>query len=507
MTTLYLKYRPQTLDDLDQEDIRESLKKIVSTGEIPHAFLFAGPKGIGKTSAARIIAKALNCENPDKNGQPCGKCEQCESISKGTNLDVIEMDAASNRGIDDVRVLREGLKLAPIRAKKKVYIIDEAHMLTTEASNALLKTLEEPPDHVVFILATTNPEKLIETIRSRTTVFTFKRATDEEIIQRLEKVADGEKVKIASLSLKVIAKASGGSFRDSIKIFEQMTKELNSFEAREVEEYLFKTKAFNVNEFLDLLIARDTRKLLEEVERVRNEGVSMVNLSAAVLGRLRLGLLFKVGIGEADIKELSLEDIVYLIELFENAHGDLKETLIEQLPVELAVIKWCGSGLKIQSSKPKATPGKPEIRVGDIESKIKTAVTDRNNSVDDQPGAFKQVKEIGEEVWKQILTKVRPINASVEALLRAARPIEFDGKNLVLGVYYKFHKERLEEVVHRKILEDIIAQIIGCPIRLTCELTEPPIRQIREEVKKEETVLTEGTDRDIMKVAEDIFNN
>ena len=159
--TLYLKYRPKNLDEIDLRDVAESLKKIVSKKTFPHAFLFAGPKGTGKTSAARILAKILNCEDL-QSSEPCNRCSQCISIDKGSNLDVIEMDAASHRGIDDIRNLKDAVNLAPVTAKKKVYIIDEAHMLTTEASNALLKTLEEPPDHVVFILATTNSEKLID---------------------------------------------------------------------------------------------------------------------------------------------------------------------------------------------------------------------------------------------------------------------------------------------------------------------------------------------------------
>src|SRR3972149_7234623 len=160
--TFYLKYRPQKLDELDLKDVRERLVNIVKSKKIPHALLFSGQKGSGKTSAARIIAKIVNCErrnrkNPPADGVPCNKCDQCTSITNGNNIDVIELDAASHRGIDDIRTLREGVMLAPARAKKKVYIIDEAHMLTTEASNALLKTLEEPPSSTVFTLSTSNP--------------------------------------------------------------------------------------------------------------------------------------------------------------------------------------------------------------------------------------------------------------------------------------------------------------------------------------------------------------
>ena len=162
--TLYLKYRPQTIEELDLAKVRESLHSIGSSESIPHAFLFSGPRGSGKTSAARILAKLINCENPvkTKDGylEPCNKCDQCISINTSRNMDIIELDAASNRGIDDIRQLRERVALVPASAKKKIYILDEAHMLTTEAANALLKTLEEPPDHVLFILATTEPDKI-----------------------------------------------------------------------------------------------------------------------------------------------------------------------------------------------------------------------------------------------------------------------------------------------------------------------------------------------------------
>src|SRR5260221_3257151 len=194
--TLYLKYRPQIIDELDLTQVRDTLKKIIASGEIPHGFLFSGPKGTGKTSSARILAKVINCENLPAGGEPCNNCEACLSIIKGTNIDVIELDAASNRGIDDVRSLKETIMLAPSASKKKGYIIDEAHMLTTEAANALLKTLEEPPAHVIFILATTNPEKLPGTVRSRLVNVAFQKASHEEIKRQISRVAKGEKLKI-----------------------------------------------------------------------------------------------------------------------------------------------------------------------------------------------------------------------------------------------------------------------------------------------------------------------
>jgi DNA polymerase-3 subunit gamma/tau len=221
--TLYLKYRPQTIDELDLESVRKRLKSLLfNNTDIPHAFLFAGPKGTGKTSAARILAKVINCENNKKRSEPCNKCSQCISISKGTNIDVVELDAASNRGIDDIRSLKESVALSPNSAKKKIYIIDEAHMLTLEAANAFLKTLEEPPPHVIFILATTDPQRLPQTILSRLTTIQFHKANAKEIARQLDRVINGEKLKIENGVIDLIISHSDGSFRDAVKLLESM---------------------------------------------------------------------------------------------------------------------------------------------------------------------------------------------------------------------------------------------------------------------------------------------
>ena len=215
--TFYLTYRPRRLNELDSEIVRESLTKIIKSQNIPHAFLFTGPKGTGKTSSARVLAKIVNCTKNKELAEPCNSCDQCKSVDSGSNLDVLEIDAASHRGIDDIRALRDAVKLSPISAKKKVYIIDEAHMLTTEASNALLKTLEEPPRHVMFILATTNPEKLIETIRSRCQIIHFKKASPEELERSLARIVKGENYKVDKEGLRLIAKVTATRFINTNK--------------------------------------------------------------------------------------------------------------------------------------------------------------------------------------------------------------------------------------------------------------------------------------------------
>src|SRR5690349_8829868 len=215
------KWRPQTFTDLvGQEHVTNTLANAIKNNRVAHAYIFSGARGVGKTTAARILAKAMNCVN-GPTAEPCGVCDACKEIAAGTSLDVIEIDAASNRGIDQIRELREMVRYAPAAARSKVVILDEAHMLTGEASNALLKTLEEPPDRVIFVMATTEPESLVDTIRSRSQHFHFRALTFGEITGRLEEIAQRENLKIEPGALAVIARMAEGSLRDALSLLEQ----------------------------------------------------------------------------------------------------------------------------------------------------------------------------------------------------------------------------------------------------------------------------------------------
>lgn len=522
--TLYLKYRPKNLDEIDSKEVSESLKKIVKSGKIPHAFLFAGPKGTGKTSAARILAKIINCEHLSKDKTPCDKCEQCTAITKGSNLDVIEMDAASHRGIDDVRSLRDAVKLSPSKAKKKIYIIDEAHMLTTEASNALLKTLEEPPEHVVFILATTNPEKLIDTIRSRTTYIPFRKGTTEEIVRSLGRVAKGEKIKINKEALESIAAASDGIFRDATKILEQLVAEDKPLTKDFLDEYLFRQKSFDTDRFIGFLVARNIKAAIEEVAKLGPSGVPIELFLDALLAKLRAALLAKVGVTGSPIEGLEEQDLVRLIELFVEASRNIGVSSIEELPVEIAIIKW-GEGATGQSvrseinstadqggtsrdsSRSKTSAGRVLSQTGISIAHESPAITQEIDVSVQASVLDEEIKgTVNDEAWRMILSMIKPVNASIEALLRAARPVSYDGKTLTLGVFYRFHKERLEDAQHRRILEEIVAEVLKSPTKVICILVEPPPKKVIEEAKVE-PVLTEGKDEDIIKVAEEIFSN
>jgi len=510
--TLYLKYRPQRIKDLDLDDVRTSLEKLIKSQNLPHAFLFSGPRGTGKTSAARILAKVVNCENNKKLGEPCNRCAHCKSITRGTNIDVIELDAASHRGIDDVRELKEAVKLAPANAKRKVYIIDEAHMLTTEASNALLKTLEEPPDHVLFVLATTNPEKLIETIRSRTTQIIFRKAKKEELVRSLKKVAVGEKMKLTKETLEIIADSSDGSFRDATKIIEQIKNEKIGVSHGKIEKFLGRRVGTSVDKLFHLLSERNTKKSLYEIERAVSEGIEVTSLITSMLDSVRISLLFRSGIGEEDnLDYFEKNELLLLADNLIKAGSDTTISYIEQLPFEVMVIRWC-EGVEGEEvfGDSKESRKEEEIKiVKNSKTHDKTSAaeaTKKKESIDKNNKPIKaNLERMTEDIWNKILVAVKPINASIEALLRAARPVDYDGNTLKLGVYYRFHKERLEEQRNRILLEDVVTSVLSVPTRIVCILAEPPKKEAIKINSKKSTVLTESDDKNIVKVAKDIF--
>ena len=443
--------------------------------------MFTGPKGTGKTSAARLVAKAINCLRPDSSGEPCGKCEACESINNNNALDLIEIDAASNRGIDDIRSLRETINLSPVKYQYKVYIIDEVHMLTTEAFNALLKTLEEPPAHVVFVLCTTDAQKVPETIESRCLKFNFRKGTTSEVILCLERAVRGEKLKVEEGVMAEIAKRVDGSFRDAHKLLEQAAGGQTEIVLKDVKQIFGTDDSLLPATFIVYLCKKDTQGALAEIGRVVANGADLGNYLQLILEHLRVVLLFKVGATKEvplePLTQLNLEQIKRLIGLFMRAAGEIKSNPIPQLSLELVTVEWC---LENTQCKQQDTSNKMQN-----EEKL----PEKQEEVAPKSVELKQV----EEKWGELLAGVRPENHSVEALLRAARPLEIAGDDLTLEIFYKFHKERLETAKIRAIVEGVASKILGREIKLHCVLGEK-----KPEIKKND-------ESGIIDLAEDIF--
>lgn len=363
---LYRKYRPKSFAQVvGQEDIVKTLRNAVAMRLISHAYLFTGPRGSGKTTMARLLAKAVNCEKSEK-GEPCNSCEACEEINSGRAIDLIEIDAASNRGIDEIRDLKEGVRFTPTRLQYKVYVIDEAHQLTKEAANALLKTLEEPPSHAIFILATTEAHKMISTILSRCQRFDFRKLTVPELIQRLQTVANFEKAAVEKEALELIARQAGGSFRDAESLLDKVLTFHSGFDTthqpvtlKEIEELLGVADLNVIAEFAVLLQGKQVADAMAFLHKKLEEGTDPQEFAKNLLQYLRQTLILKVNPALVNALELGLtkeqedalqqlakkfdaKELQDTIEQFAAAENKMKYASIIQLPLELAILTVCG---------------------------------------------------------------------------------------------------------------------------------------------------------------------
>lgn len=440
----YLKYRPRKISELDSLTLQERLESILKgklPDNIPHAFLFTGPKGLGKTSAARILAKSINCTNRKGSEiEPCNICASCKAINNGSSLDVIELDGASNRGIDEIRDLREKIRLSPISSKKKVYIIDEVHMLTTEAFNALLKTLEEPPSHAVFILCTTEPQKVPGTIASRCFHVKFERANSEDLIRSFSRILKGEGIKADPDALLEIAALSDGSFRDGAKILEDLSG--NKHITATVIEKKFKTQT--ISKSIENLVAafakRDAKEGIKIIDGLAKEGIDFKLLTESLINYLHSNLISQV---DGAAFPLNLSETKKLIEKLVGAHMSLRYSVLPQLPLELLIVEWSSEG----------------------ESGLIVETNDNPETVS-QPKASSQTASKDDKILLDLIAKVKEENFSIAALLRDSKVEKFDGKNLTLTTKYKFHKERLSEAKTVELLEKHLKQLTGKSVKV-----------------------------------------
>lgn len=493
----YRQYRPQKIAELDSPKLRETLYSILkgavesagharqadsfaSAQSVPHAFLFTGPKGLGKTSTARIIAKVLNCTNPKRDGvEPCNECDQCRSITNGTNIDVLEIDGASNRGIDEIRELRERVNLAPSSAKMKVYIIDEVHMLTTEAFNALLKTIEEPPVHVVFIFATTEPHKVPATIISRCFHVSLNRATKEELVHALRRIVKEEKIDIDEEALACIAEMGDGGYRDATKILEELVaiSGRKKIDKNFVEEKLFISGVqFAIFPFLTKLAERKSQEALQELSQQLEKGTDLKYFISQCLQAMHDMLLMQNGV----LKESKYQvvptmfessELQILITLFSEAYQQTKYAVVVSLPLELAIVAWCRSDFR---GKPTSESlhefGKPtmkeiikkeqNLKVKQVLSGTKLGVVKKPVFPETQTDMPKDIKD-NSVLLDNVIFKVKQHNVSVAGVLRSCIVQSVSDTQVTFQTAYTFHKERLEDGKSRELLEQVLKEITG----------------------------------------------
>lgn len=494
MPVFHLKYRPQKVADLDLPEVSDKINNIISSETDFQSLLFAGPKGSGKTSAARIIAKAVNCLKP-KNGEACGKCENCLEIEKGNSLDIIEIDAASNRGIDDVRGLKENAYLSPIRLNKKIFIIDEVHMLTKEAFNALLKIIEEPPKNTLFILCTTDAQKIPETVLSRLLRVNFRKGKEDDLERSLQKVIKGEKIEISEEAKKEIIVNSDGSFRNLQKTFNEIILEFgDKIGKKEVEKYFEASRGEYGGEELEKDLKKgESKTIVEKLEKMAEKGVDFGELRLRWLSYFHQKMLHNL-----DDRELKK-----WIEILIKSGEMEKIAIIEQLPLELAVIEMISNPSRPLAASPFDKGDKK------VEEEKKTEKVTEMEAEEEIKEVKVELAEV-EEKWGNILGAVKPYNHSVEAFLRAARPKKIKDGKLLIEVFYKFHKEKLEEEKNRKIVEMGLLKVFGGAVRFDCVLAEAdskramPMVNVNKEVKdsRDRPVASES---EIYDVAKNIF--
>ncbi|MBI2032837.1 MAG: DNA polymerase III subunit gamma/tau [Candidatus Levybacteria bacterium] len=449
----YLKYRPQKIKELDSISLQEKLTAILS-GRLPvasqkkpkkdtiaHAFLFTGPKGLGKTSTARIIAKAVNCTNrkSEKDIEPCDRCSSCLSITNGSNLDVIEIDAASNRGIDEIRDLREKIRLSPVSSFKKVYIIDEVHMLTTEAFNALLKTLEEPPFHALFILCTTDPQKVPATIASRCFHIAFEKATEEDMLRSFQRIVKGERMSIDKDALSLIASLSDASFRDGAKNLEELS--LLAGNKKITKEFVEKKLnianiSANLELFMEAFISKNTKEALSVIQKLADQGIDFKFFIEELIEDIHGKLLSKVDKGE------EVGNLKDAISLLVRSHQEQKYSILPQLPLELAVIDFSE-----ESERP-------------VQAMFDAKVVKTTSSPSSK----------NDKILEELIAKVKESNYSVAGVLRGCRIEEAGSGKIIIMTTYKFHKDRLSEEKITALVEKSAEEVLGEKVKLSVRL-------------------------------------
>jgi len=493
------------------------LANAIKEDRLTHAYLFCGPRGTGKTSTAKILAKSLNCEK-GPTAKPCLKCVNCNEIASGNSIDVLEIDAASNRGIDDVRELREKVNFAPTHSKTKVYIIDEVHMLTNEAFNALLKMLEEPPMHAVFVLATTEPHKVAPTVASRCQRFDFRRLLASDINKRLSEIAKNEGIGVEPASLDIISKQSQGSLRDAIGLLDQLYSFVGKkIKSQDVLSLLNLSEADLYLDLCDIIIAKDTTAALIFAKKLIDDGRDLRHFVSQLIEHFRSIFIILSTDSYSEIIALPSETLARLkeqsahfeiwevlktIEILSEAYKEMRYASDLSLLFEITLIKLTKveadislEGLLNRVMELEKKLGSRELGVGS--SKLPNSVKQpKNNALNQNKADYSKEPTAGKDkqtrthspqptthsllldkvhrAWPVILEQVKEKSVPVYALLSEAHPREIAGKQLILtfSAGKDFHKTKIEEKTSAEIIKKSLKDILGAELEIGCEITD-----------------------------------
>ena len=504
---LYNKWRPQKWDEVvGQQHIVQTLRNAVVSERVAHAYLFAGPRGTGKTSAARLLAKAVNCLNPDLTARPCNECAHCLAVNQGRFLDLIEIDAASNTSVEDVRDLRDKINFSPNQGQYKVYIIDEVHMLSTAAFNALLKTLEEPPPHAIFILATTEMHKIPATVLSRCQRHEFRRVPVDDIVGQLQRIVESEKLTAEPEALTLIARQAAGGMRDAISLLDQMASTGQEITLGLTQTVLGTATNQTVIDLVAAVLNRQPAAGMDAIHTALDSGSDPRLLARQVVDYLRALLLVQMGNAfqvdlaadtlkqaEKHAKAFSSSDVLRMIKAFNAAATDLRGGWQPSLPLELALAEMLEMPAATPSTPSKKGPDevKPEKKVDKPEASHQTAPVSTNaeqSQREQSSGADRRVQKVTEKpvaqtkpesistvtltqvvkVWKQVCAAVKPQSSSLNALLNSCKLLEVKNGVLLLGFASELLRSKADTPEQLEIIHKAIAESLGTGVAVRC---------------------------------------